>query len=88
MCVLITGHIKILSSTVERDTDLADKRCAWLEFRYQYYRCYLFSFVDLLFSEISLKMKYCEILFDLENIFDILIRAASWQSISNTNNDE
>ena len=36
-----------------------------------------FSFVDLLFSEISLKMKYCEILFDLENIFDILIRAAS-----------
>ena len=37
-------------------------------------------------------MKYCEILFDLENIFDILIRAASWQNISslriNTNNDE
>ena len=41
---------------------------------------------------INLKMEYCEILFDLENIFDILIRAASWQNISslriNTNNDE
>ena len=37
-------------------------------------------------------MKYYEILFDLENIFDILIQAASWQNISslriNTNNDE
>ena len=46
-------------------------------FRYQYYRCFFFSFADLVFSEISLKMKYCEILFDLENIFDILMRAAS-----------
>ena len=27
-------------------------------------------------------MEYCEILFDLENIFDILIRAASWLNIS------
>ena len=34
-----------------------------------------------MFSEISLKMEYCEILFDLENIFDILIRAASCQNI-------
>ena len=29
------------------------------------------------FLETSLKMEYCEILFDLENIFDILIQAAS-----------
>ena len=31
----------------------------------------------ILFLETSFKMEYCEILFDLENIFDILIRAAS-----------
>ena len=41
---------------------------------------------------INFKMEYCEILFDLENIFDILIRAASCQNISslriNTSNDE
>ena len=29
------------------------------------------------FLETSLKMEYCEILFDLESIFNILIRAAS-----------
>ena len=37
----------------------------------------MFFFFCSLFSEISLEMEYCEILFDLENIFDILIRAAS-----------
>ena len=33
--------------------------------------------VNYYFLETSLIMEYCEILFDLENIFDILIRAAS-----------